>query len=56
MNILIVAPEVRGYGVQRVVSLLSREWAKSHEVTIATFDASEAVSIMEAASSIFAIP
>ena len=42
MKILVVIPKVRGYGVQRVVSLLSREWAKSHEVTIATFDASEA--------------
>ena len=42
MKILIVVHKVGGYGVQRVVSLLSREWAKSHEVTIATFDASEA--------------
>lgn len=42
MNILIVVPKVRGYGVQKVVSLLSREWTKSHEVTIATFDVSEA--------------
>ena len=41
MKILIVVPELRGYGVQRVVSLLSREWAKSHRVTIAHFEAQE---------------
>ena len=43
MKILVVTPNLHGGGVQRVVSLLSREWAKSHEVTIALFDASEAV-------------
>ena len=39
MKILVVIPKVGGYGVQRVVSLLSREWAKSHEITIAHFEA-----------------
>ena len=39
MKILVVLPKVGGYGVQRVVSLLSREWAKSHEITIAHFEA-----------------
>ena len=39
MKILVVTPKVGGYGVQRVVSLLSREWAKSHEITIAHFEA-----------------
>ena len=42
MKILVVIHTLRGGGAERVVSLLSREWAKSHEVTIATFDASEA--------------
>ena len=40
MKILVVIPGLRGGGAERVVSLLSREWAKSHEVTIALFDAS----------------
>ena len=39
MKILIVIPTVRGYGVQRAMSLLSREWAKSHKITIAHFEA-----------------
>ena len=43
MKILMVVPNLRGGGAQRIVSLLSQEWAKSHEVTIATFDTSEAV-------------
>ncbi len=33
-------PTLQSGGAERVVSLLSREWAKSHEVTIALFDAS----------------
>ena len=42
MKILIVVHSLHGGGgAERVVSLLSREWAKSHEVTIALFDASE---------------
>ena len=40
MKILVVIPSLRGGGAERVVSLLSREWEKSHEVTIALFDAS----------------
>ena len=40
MKILVVIQSLRGGGAQRVASLLSREWAKSHEVTIALFDAS----------------
>ena len=43
MKILVVIHTLRGGGAERVVSLVSREWAKSHEVMIATFDASEAV-------------
>ncbi len=41
MKILVVIPNLHGGGAQRVVSLLSQEWAKSHGVTIALFDASE---------------
>ena len=40
MKILIVIQTLRGGGAERVASQLSREWAKSHEVTIALFDAS----------------
>ncbi len=40
MKILVVIANLRGGGAQRVVSLLSQEWAKSHGVTIALFDAS----------------
>ena len=40
MKILVVIQTLRGGGAERAVSLLSREWAKSHEVTIALFDAS----------------
>lgn len=41
MKILVVMPTLWGGGVERVVSLLSGEWAKSHQVTIASFDASK---------------
>ena len=41
MKILLVIPSLRGGGAERVASLLSQEWAKSHEVTIAVFDDSE---------------
>ena len=40
MKILVVIQTLRGGGAERAVSLLSREWAKSHEVTIVLFDAS----------------
>ena len=40
MKILVVVPTLHGGGAERVVSLLSREWARSHKVTIALFDAS----------------
>ncbi len=40
MKILVVSPNLHGGGAERTVSLLSQEWAKSHEVTIALFDAS----------------
>ncbi len=41
MKILVVVSTFRGGGVERVASLLSQEWAKSHEVTIALFGALE---------------
>ncbi len=40
MNILVVVSTLRDGGAERTASLLSQEWAKSHEVTIALFDAS----------------
>ena len=40
MNILVVIPTLQGGGAERVVSLLTQEWAKSHRVSIALFDAS----------------
>lgn len=43
MKILVVVLNLRGDGAEQVVFLPSREWAKSREVTIALFDASEAV-------------
>ena len=39
-KILTVIPTLDGAGAQRVVSVLTQEWAKSHRVTIALFDAS----------------
>ncbi len=38
MKILVVIPNHHGGGAQRVVSLLTKEWAKSHRVMIALFD------------------
>jgi GalNAc-alpha-(1->4)-GalNAc-alpha-(1->3)-diNAcBac-PP-undecaprenol alpha-1,4-N-acetyl-D-galactosaminyltransferase len=40
MKILVVISTLRYGGAQRVVSLLTREWAKDHEVTLAVFDTS----------------
>ena len=40
MEIIVVTPTLRAGGAQRVVSTLTREWAKSHQVTIVIFDAS----------------
>ena len=38
MRILVVISSLRGGGAERVASILSREWAESHDVTIAVFD------------------
>ena len=40
MKILLVIPSLRGGGAERVASLLSLEWAKTHEVALAVFDSS----------------
>ena len=40
MKVLVVIPTLQGGGAERVVSLLTQEWAKSHQVIIALFDAS----------------
>ena len=40
MKILVVIPTLLGGGAERVVSVLTQEWAKSHQVTIVLFDAS----------------
>ena len=40
MKVLIVIPSLHRGGAERVVSLLSQEWAKSHDVKIAVFDVS----------------
>ena len=40
MKILVVIPSLGGGGAERVVSLLTTEWAKRHQVLIALFDAS----------------
>ena len=40
MKILVVVPSLRGGGAERVVSLLTTEWAKHHEVLIVLFDSS----------------
>ena len=37
MRILVVISSLRGGGAERVASILSREWAESHDVTIAVF-------------------
>lgn len=41
MKLLVVIPSLRRGGAERVISLLSREWAKEHQVTIVVFDASQ---------------
>ena len=38
MKILVVVHQLRGGGVERVISLLSQEWAKCHEVIIVSLD------------------
>ena len=40
MMLLVVIPSLSRGGAERVVSLLSQEWSKNHEVKIAVFDAS----------------
>lgn len=40
MKIVTIIPTLRGGGAERVVSGLTKEWAKSHQVTVAFFDAS----------------
>lgn len=39
MKILAVVPTLLGGGAERVVSVLTKEWAKSHQVTLVLFDA-----------------
>ena len=40
MKLLVVIPSLHRGGAERVVSLLSQEWAKNHEVKVVVFDAS----------------
>ena len=40
MNILVIIYSLRGGGAERVVSRLTREWAKAHRVGVALFDSS----------------
>ncbi len=40
MKILAVIPSLRRGGAERVVSLLTQEWAKSHQVLLAVYDGS----------------
>lgn len=40
MKILVVIPTLWDGGAQRVVSMLTKEWSKSHRVTLVLFDAS----------------
>lgn len=39
MRILVVIPSLRRGGAERVVSVLTKEWAREHDVTLALFDA-----------------
>ena len=41
MKVLVVIPSLRCGGAERVVSILSHEWSRNHEVVVAVFDASE---------------
>lgn len=43
MKILAVIPTLLGGGAERVVSVLTKEWAKSHQVTLVLFDALDRV-------------
>lgn len=40
MRLLVVIPSLHRGGAERVISLLTQEWAKEHEVKIVVFDAS----------------
>jgi glycosyltransferase involved in cell wall biosynthesis len=40
-KILVVIPSLRRGGAERTVALITREWARDHDVTIAVFDASD---------------
>jgi len=40
LKILVVIPSLRRGGAERVVSLLTQEWAKSHQVLLAVYDGS----------------
>ena len=40
MKLLVVIPSLHRGGAERVVSMLSQEWAKDHEVKVAVFDGS----------------
>ena len=41
MKIMVIIPTLWGGGAERVVSVLTREWSKSHQVTLILFDASD---------------
>ena len=43
MKILVVVPSLHDGGAERVVSELTKEWAKDHEVVVALFDGSSPV-------------
>jgi len=41
MKLLVVIPSLHRGGAERVVSMLTQEWCKTHEVLLAVFDASQ---------------
>ena len=41
MRLLVIIPSLHRGGAERVVSILTQEWCKTHEVLIAVFDASQ---------------
>ena len=43
MKIMVIIPTLWGGGAERVVSVLTKEWAKSHQVKLILFDASDRV-------------
>ena len=43
MKILIIVPSLRGGGAERVVSLLSQEWAKNNDVRIGLFNCNDRI-------------